>query len=94
MATILLIDAVFETLKTRSEIIKNLGYECLTANTVNEVYNLLEQNIPDVLLIELKTLYLSSFNILKAIKGFYPKTAVIIFSGDETQNHLQTFSGG
>ena len=83
MATILLIDAVFETLKTRSEIIKNLGYECLTANTVNEVYNLLEQNIPDVLLIELKTLYLSSFNILKAIKGFYPKTAVIIFSGDE-----------
>jgi len=83
MATILLIDAVFETLKTRSEIIKNLGYECLTANTVNEVYNLLEQNIPDVLLIELKTLYLSSFNILKAIKGIYPKTAVIIFSGDE-----------
>ena len=51
MATILLIDAVFETLKTRSEIIKNLGYECLTANTVNEVYNLLEQNIPDFILI-------------------------------------------
>jgi DNA-binding NtrC family response regulator len=83
MATILLLDDVFETLKTRSEIIKNLGYECLTANTVKEVYNVLNQNIPDVLLIDIKTLSLSRFKILKAIKDNCPKIPVIIFSGDE-----------
>lgn len=83
MATIFLIDDVFDSLKTRSEIIKSLGYECLTASTVNEASNLLEQDMPDVLMIELKTLYSSGIHILKAIKDSYPKTAVIIFSGDE-----------
>ena len=72
MTKILLVDDENEIIEGRSKIIKNLGYECLTAQSGNEAIKIIERERPDIILTDIKMSDGDGFSVLNA-------TLILIF---------------
>ena len=84
MTKILLVDDENEIIEGRSKIIKNLGYECLTAQSGNEAIKIIERERPDIILTDIKMSDGDGFSVLNATKEFDPDIPVIVFTGHGT----------
>lgn len=81
MYKVLLIDDELETLNDRSEIILNLGYECATAINGDEAIKKINEDVPDVVLTDLKMPEKDGFEVLKTMKEIDANVPVVIFTG-------------
>jgi DNA-binding NtrC family response regulator len=81
MTKILLVDDEIEIIKGRSKIIRNLGYDCLTAKSGNEAIKIIKQESPDIILTDIKMPDRDGFAVLNAAKEFDPHIPVIVFTG-------------
>jgi len=81
MTKILLVDDEIEIIKGRSKIIRNLGYDCLTAKSGNEAIKIIKQESPDIILTDIKMPDGDGVAVLNAAKEFDPHIAVIVFTG-------------
>ena len=80
MYKILLADNEYKTLKWRSQIIKNLGYKCVTAHNGKEAIDLINDEQPHVVLTDIKMPHKNGFDILKAAKNWDPNIPVILYT--------------
>ena len=81
MPTILLVDDENEIIEGRSKIIRNLGYDCLTAQSGNEAIKIIKEENPDIILTDIKMQEGDGFLVLNAVKEFDPDIPVILFTG-------------
>jgi DNA-binding NtrC family response regulator len=81
MARILLVDNEIEIIEGRSKIIRNLGYDCLTAKSGNEAIKMIKQDHPDIILTDIKMPDGDGFAVLNAAKELDPDIPVIVFTG-------------
>lgn len=80
MSLILLVDDELEILATRSEIIQNLGYDCITAKSGNEAIKQIRANHIDVILTDIVMEQGDGFALLNAAKEIDPDIPVILFT--------------
>lgn len=81
MPTILLVDDENEIIEGRSKIIRNLGYDCLTAQSGNEAIKIIKEENPDIILTDIKMQEGDGFLVINAAKEFDPDIPVILFTG-------------
>ncbi len=81
MTKILLVDDEIEIIEGRSKIIKNLGYDCLTAQSGNEADKIIKEESPDIILTDIKMPDGDGLAVLNAAKDLDPDIPVIVFTG-------------
>ncbi len=81
MYKIILVDDEKEILEDRSKILKNMGYECYTAENGHKCLDILKKRDPDLILTDMKMPELNGFDILKMSREIDPTIPVIIFTG-------------
>lgn len=81
MIKILLVDDEIEIIETRSKIIRNLGYECLTAQNGIEAIKIIKRDHPAIVLTDLIMPEVDGFAVLNAAKEVDPNIPVIVFTG-------------
>lgn len=81
MTKILLIDDEIEIIKGRSKTIKNLGYECLTAQNGKDAIKIIKEQSPDIILTDIKMPEGDGFFVLNAAKEIAPDIPIIVFTG-------------
>ncbi len=81
MSKILLVDDEDSIIEGRSKIIRNLGYECLTAKNGTEAIKIIEHQKPDIILTDIKMPEADGFAVLNAAKSIDPDIPVIVFTG-------------
>ena len=84
MYKILLVDDEFETLKDRSQIISELGYECKTAIDGAEAIDKVNREPFDVVLTDVKMPKKDGFEVLKRTQSVDPDIPVILFTAFAT----------
>lgn len=81
MAKVLLVCDDIELLKDRSQVLKELGYNFFIARDVSEALNIVHQNHPDVVIIDLSMPnFEEGLAVLKSTKEFDPNIPIIIFT--------------
>ena len=96
-ARILLIDDHDVTLKVIRDILLSQGYDVETATLGTEGLELLEQNPPDLVLLDISMPQMSGFEVLKRIRNSSstPSVPVIMFTGTSSpENKLEGFALG
>ena len=78
---ILLVDDEQEFTLTLAERLELRGYEVLTASSGEEALQVLEDNLPQIVVLDLKMPGLSGIEVLKRIKAQYPKLQVLLLTG-------------
>ena len=81
MIKILLIDDENEIIEGRTKIIRNLVYDCLTAQSCNEALKKINDEYPDIIFTGIKMQDGDGFAVLKAAREFDPNIPVIVFTG-------------
>ncbi len=81
MFKILVVDDEIETLNDRSQIITQMGYICKIASNGEQAIELVKQELPDVVLTDLKMPVKDGFDVLKSVKEFDATIPVILFTG-------------
>ncbi len=81
MFKILLVDDEIEIIEGRSKIIKNLGYDCLVAQSGSKAIKVTKEKKPDIILTDLKMPDGDGLALLNAVKEFDPDIPVIVFTG-------------
>jgi len=81
MYTVLLVDDEIEIIKGRSKIIRDLGFQCITAQNGKDAIALVKKQRPDIVLTDIKMPNNDGFDVLKATREFDPEIPVILFTG-------------
>jgi len=81
MTKVLLVDDEIEIIEGRSRIIRNLGYDCLTAQNGNEAIKIIKKDSPDIILTDIKMPDGDGIAVLKVVKKVDPDIPVIVFTG-------------
>lgn len=81
MYKVVLIDDEKEILNDRSEIIRNLGFECFIARNGLEGIKIVEQEHPDVVFTDIKMPKYDGFYVLKKAIQIDPDIPIILFTG-------------
>jgi len=81
MYRVLLVDDETELLIDRSRIIRDLGYECIIANSGKEAINLIREVYPDIVMTDMKMVNLDGFDVLRKTREFDPNIPVILVTG-------------
>ena len=81
MSKILLVDDEIEIIEGRSKVIKNLGHECLTAQSANQAIKIIEREHLNIILTDIKMPDGDGFAVLNAAKELDPDIPVIVFTG-------------
>ncbi len=81
MTKVLLVDDEIEIIEDRSKIIKNLGYNCVTAQSGNEAIKIIKQEKLDIILTDIKMSDGDGFAVLNAAIKIDPDILVIVFTG-------------
>ena len=81
MFTVLLVDDEIEIIKGRSKIIRDLGFECITAQNGKDAIKLIRKQRPDIVLTDIKMPGSDGFDVLTAAREFDPEIPVILFTG-------------
>lgn len=81
MYTVLLVDDEIEIIKGRSKIIRDLGFNCITAQNGKDAIRLVKKQRPDIVLTDIKMPHNDGFDVLNATREFDPDIPVILFTG-------------
>jgi len=81
MYKVLLVDDEIEILDDRSQMIKELGFTCVTAQNGEHAIKFVQQEQPDVILTDMKMPNQDGFYVLKSTKEIDPHIPVIFFTG-------------
>ncbi len=81
---ILIIDDEIEILNSLSAVLQDEGYVTFTAKNGNEGLKILQEEIIDLVLLDLRLPDIDGIEVLRRIKDFEPDMAVIMISGNAT----------
>jgi UDP-3-O-[3-hydroxymyristoyl] N-acetylglucosamine deacetylase len=82
--TVLVVDDEEGIRKTLNAVLQDEGYQCLTASSGKEALELLESNIPDLVLLDIWMPVMDGLEVLQIIKNRYPDLPVVMISGHAT----------
>ncbi len=83
---ILIVDDEAGIVQEIKEFLEEEGYEVYTADSAKMGIQLIEEMLPDVVLIDVKLPDASGIDVLRAIKEISPKTRTIMVTGYVDQN--------
>jgi DNA-binding response OmpR family regulator len=87
---ILLVDDEAEFVQTLSERIKMRNLESAVALNGEEALALVEDEVPDVMVLDLKMPGIDGMEVLKRIRGKYPQVKVIMLTGHGSEKDEET----
>ncbi len=81
MYKVLLVDDQKDILKHRKKVIKEFGYDCITAENGEDAINAIKTEKPDIILTDQKMPDKDGFYLLNRVKEIAPYIPVILFTG-------------
>jgi DNA-binding NtrC family response regulator len=78
--TVLVIDDERSFTEEMQELLQNTGFKAFVANTARQGLNILKCQLIDLLILDIRLPGVNGLDILKEVKGIYPKMEVIIVS--------------
>ncbi len=78
--TVLVIDDERSFTEEMQELLQNTGFKAFIANTARQGLNILKCQLIDLLILDIRLPGVNGLDILKEVKGIYPKMEVIIVS--------------
>src|SRR5450759_5284412 len=78
--TVLVIDDERSFTEEMQELLQNTGFKAFVANTARQGLNILKTQEIDLLILDIRLPGVNGLDILKEVKGIYPKMEVIIVS--------------
>jgi DNA-binding NtrC family response regulator len=92
---VMLVDDEEEFVSTLSSRIKKRGFSSSVAITGEQALQFVDDQVPDVMVLDLKMPGIDGMEVLKRVKKSYPKVKVIILTGHGSEkNKTEAFSLG
>ncbi|MBU2252797.1 MAG: sigma-54-dependent Fis family transcriptional regulator, partial [Proteobacteria bacterium] len=82
--TILIVDDEESICQTLEGILADEGYETVAAGSGEEALRVVEEELPNLVLLDIWLPGMDGIDVLKAIKGSYPQVQVVMMSGHGT----------